>query len=359
MKKLLSVVIALMMMVTFVFAEEAAPAEVKTLYAGVLTVGCEAGYPPFEMVADDGESVVGLDMDIMAAVAEKLGLQMQVVTTSFDGIFDGIGVNYDVVCSAVTITPDRMQNMLFSLPYITNYQAVVVPADKDVEINSFMDLDGYVIGVQKGTTADILMGDYESGYERRLPDPVKDLKVTRMDWEAAMTIPENQWGYHKDWTLSYVKTNPEVLENVVHAVSMGGNMLVNFGPQGNGDFRPEEKQLAQYIGKWMKENGEAIYGCGYAGLTKQSWGYFTKNHQDEIYMIVFNRPVSDMLKVAVPKGLKVTGAQLLHKQELKVYETTTNQYNVSMKGVNSEGPWVIKLKTESGEQKNSYSKALI
>ena len=154
MKKLLSVVIALMMMVTFVFAEEAAPAEVKTLYAGVLTVGCEAGYPPFEMVADDGESVVGLDMDIMAAVAEKLGLQMQVVTTSFDGIFDGIGVNYDVVCSAVTITPDRMQNMLFSLPYITNYQAVVVPADKDVEINSFMDLDGYVIGVQKGTTAE-------------------------------------------------------------------------------------------------------------------------------------------------------------------------------------------------------------
>ena len=68
MKKLLSVVIALMMMVTFVFAEEAAPAEVKTLYAGVLTVGCEAGYPPFEMVADDGESVVGLDMDIMGVI---------------------------------------------------------------------------------------------------------------------------------------------------------------------------------------------------------------------------------------------------------------------------------------------------
>lgn len=49
-----------------------------------------------------------------------------------------------------------------------------------------------------------LMGDYESGYERRLPDPVKDLKVTQWDWEACMTIPENQWGYHKDWSLSYV-----------------------------------------------------------------------------------------------------------------------------------------------------------
>ena len=51
-----------------------------------------------------------------------------------------------------------------------------------------------------------LMGDYESAYERRLPDPVKDLKVTRWDWEACMTVPENQWGYHKDWSLSYVKT---------------------------------------------------------------------------------------------------------------------------------------------------------
>lgn len=162
MKKLLSVVIALMMMVTFVFAEEAAPAEVKTLYPGVLTVGCEAGYPPFEMVAADGETIEGLDMDIMAAVAGKLGLQLQVVTTSFDGIFDGIGVNYDVVCSAVTITADREQNMLFSAPYITNYQAVVVPVDADVEINSLLDLNGYVIGVQKGTTADIVMGDYES-----------------------------------------------------------------------------------------------------------------------------------------------------------------------------------------------------
>lgn len=162
MKKLLCVVFALMMMVSCVFAEEAAPAEIKTLYDGVLTVGCEAGYPPFEMVADDGETIIGLDMDIVAAVAEKLGLKMQVVTTSFDGIFDGIGVNYDVVCSAVTITEERKENMLFSSPYITNYQAVVVKADAEVEINSLMDLNGYVIGVQKGTTADIVMSDYES-----------------------------------------------------------------------------------------------------------------------------------------------------------------------------------------------------
>ena len=227
MKKLLSVLIALMMMVTFVFAEEAAPAEVKTLYAGVLTVGCEAGYPPFEMVADDGESVVGLDMDIMAAVAEKLGLQMQVVTTSFDGIFDGIGVNYDVVCSAVTITPDRMQNMLFSLPYITNYQAVVVPADKDVEINSFMDLDGYVIGVQKGTTADILMGDYESTQTINVTvvanDKLSNCFTQLTNGEIQAVVVDS--GVAE----SYVAKNPELYKIVYQDMTEGEQFAIAMG----------------------------------------------------------------------------------------------------------------------------------
>lgn len=98
------------------------------------------------------------------------------------------------------------------------------------------------------------MGDYESGYERRLPDPVKDLKVTQWDWEACMTVPENQWGYHKDWSLSYVKTPIEVLDRIVHAVSMGGNMVVNFGPQADGDFRPEEK-----LWRLLSANDESLW----------------------------------------------------------------------------------------------------
>ena len=122
-----------------------------------------------------------------------------------------------------------------------------------------------------------LMGDYESGYERRLPDPVKDLKVTQWDWEACMTIPENQWGYHKDWSLSYVKTPIEVIDRIVHAVSMGGNMVVNFGPQADGDFRPEEKALATAIGKWMHRYGEAVYACDYAGFDKQK-NYYIQNN---------------------------------------------------------------------------------
>jgi ABC-type amino acid transport substrate-binding protein len=130
------------------------------LHEGVLSVGSEIGYPPFEVFAEDGVTPIGYDVDLVMAIAEKLGLEVNYVNTAWDGIFQGIGVNYDVVVSAVTITEDRKETMLFSDPYINNFQAVVVKADYEGEITGFLDLDGKVIAVQKETTSDILMSDY-------------------------------------------------------------------------------------------------------------------------------------------------------------------------------------------------------
>ena len=205
-----------------------------------------------------------------------------------------------------------------------------------------------------------LMGDYESGYERRLPDPVKDLKVTQWDWEACMTIPENQWGYHKDWSLSYVKTPIEVIDRIVHAVSMGGNMVVNFGPQADGDFRPEEKAMATAIGKWMNRYGKAVYACDYAGFEKQDWGYYTHGKNDEVYMVVFNQPYSERLIVKTPKGITVEKATLLTTgEDITVVETTRNEYNVSVPKKNPGEPYVIQLKVRAAKgTKSIYRDAL-
>lgn len=205
-----------------------------------------------------------------------------------------------------------------------------------------------------------LMGDYESGYERRLPNPIKDLKVTAWDWEACMTVPENQWGYHKDWSLSYVKTPVEVIDRIVHAVSMGGNMVVNFGPQADGDFRPEEKELAAALGNWMSKYGQCIYGCDYAGLEKQDWGYFTKGKQGEIYMVVFNQPYSQRLIVKTPKNTSIVKASVLTTgEEIKVTETAKNEYNVSVPMQNPGEPYVIKLQMKYGKGTNGeYRDAL-
>lgn len=225
-----------------------------------------------------------------------------------------------------------------------------------VTVNSRLRADDY--GRRHFDSNGHLMGDYESGYERKLPDPYKDLQVTQWDWEACMTVPENQWGYHKDWSLSYVKTPVEVLERIVHAVSMGGNMVVNFGPQPDGDFRPEEKRLAQAIGQWMKKYGTCIYGCDYAGLPKQDWGYYTRRGND-VFMVVFNRPYSGLLTVKTLKGQRATGAALLDGTPLRVVETTDRAYNVALPTADPGEPFVIRLTlTAEGQPANNYRDAL-
>lgn len=134
--------------------------EVTLLDDGTLTIGVEIGYPPFEDFAEDGSTPIGFDIDFATALADKLGLEINFINTAWDGIFQGIGTNYDVVISAVTINEERKQTMLFSDPYINNFQAVVVGPSFDKEIKGFQDLDGLAIAVQKETTSDELMSDY-------------------------------------------------------------------------------------------------------------------------------------------------------------------------------------------------------
>ena len=177
MKKIIALALALAMMLSFAAcATKEAPVEaaataaaatidmsaVKLMQDGVLTVGMEIGYPPFEDFAEDGTTPIGYDVDFAKALGEKLGVTVNFVNTAWDGIFQGIGVNYDCVISAVTITEERKASMLFSEPYINNYQAVVVKKDFAGKIGSFMDLNNMAIAVQKETTSDILMSDYVS-----------------------------------------------------------------------------------------------------------------------------------------------------------------------------------------------------
>lgn len=228
-----------------------------------------------------------------------------------------------------------------------------------VTVNSRLRADDY--GKRHFDSNGHLMGDYESGYERRLPDPVKDLKITRHDWEAYMTLPENQWGYHKDWTLSYVKTPFEAIQRIAHATSMGGNMVINFGPRPEGDFRKEELDMANVVGRWMKKYGECVYGCGYAGLAKQDWGYYTRGKDGTIYMVVFNVPFSGKLAIQVPKGVQIEKAALMDGGvKVDVVETTRNEYHVNMPDKAFGEPFVIRLqiRVDDAKGKDGYMDAL-
>ncbi len=154
--------VAILVSLTACGSKDKGASALNLMKKGTLSIGVEIGYPPFEDFANDGVTPIGYDVDFAKALGEKLGLEVAFINTAWDGIFQGIGVNYDVVISAVTITDERKQTMLFSDPYIDNYQAVVLRKDSDKVINSFLDLNGYALAVQKETTSDILISDYIS-----------------------------------------------------------------------------------------------------------------------------------------------------------------------------------------------------
>ncbi len=126
---------------------------------GVLTIGSEIGYPPYEMYAEDGVTPIGYDIDLANELGRRLGLEINFINTGFDVIAEGLGVNYDVIISGYTINEKRLEQMLFSDPYIDNYQAIVVRADSDLTADSLTDIDGHSIAFQKGTTTDEIVED--------------------------------------------------------------------------------------------------------------------------------------------------------------------------------------------------------
>ena len=202
-----------------------------------------------------------------------------------------------------------------------------------------------------------MMGDYASGYERRLPDPIRDTDVLKTDWEACMTIPENQWGYHRDWSLSYVKTPAELLEMLASATSMSGNFLLNFGPRGDGAIRPEEQRIATTIGNWMTTNGQAIYGGYHAnGWKKQDWGYYIAHDNNKLYLVVCNQPLSGLLKIQTPPKTNIKKAYLLRQpsRQLHITETQKQQYNISTDNPRPGLPYVIILELSDEGEKNSH-----
>ena len=119
--------------------------------AGQLRIGTDATYPPF--ASAQGGEFTGFDIDVGRAIARELGVAPVFVNASFDGIFPALqNGSFDVVLSAVTITPERRTVLLFSDPYIDAGQLLAVKDDRQ-GIRAPTDLPGKRVGVQINTTA--------------------------------------------------------------------------------------------------------------------------------------------------------------------------------------------------------------
>ena len=115
-------------------------------------VATDATWPPFESVNEQTKEVEGFDIDLMTAIAERAGLEIEFVNVAWDPLLAGMAqCQYDAAISAMTITEERKEQFLFSDPYFYAGQIVTVHID-NTEIASKYDLPGKVVGAQIGTT---------------------------------------------------------------------------------------------------------------------------------------------------------------------------------------------------------------
>ncbi|WP_163868114.1 ABC transporter permease subunit [Myxococcus eversor] len=132
-----------------------------------LRIGTDATYPPFESVKD-GE-LVGFDIELGALVAEELGAKVSWTNTSFDGVFPALMAGkFDLVISAVTLTPERQQRLGFSTPYYTAGQ-LVVAREADTAVTGLESLRGKTAGIQLNTSASLVLEKFPDIEVRQYP----------------------------------------------------------------------------------------------------------------------------------------------------------------------------------------------
>ncbi|RUR00802.1 amino acid ABC transporter substrate-binding protein [Labedella endophytica] len=127
-------------------ASESAEAAGRTLAqvqdAGVLVVGTEGTYRPFSFHEDGTGPLTGYDVEVVTAVAEQLGVEVEFQETQWDGIFGGLDAGrFDVIANQVSINPERLEDYSFSTPY-TISPGVLVVAEDNTDITSLEDLSG-------------------------------------------------------------------------------------------------------------------------------------------------------------------------------------------------------------------------
>ena len=205
----------------------------------VVVMGTNAAFPPYEFV-DENNKVAGIDAEIAAAVAEKLGMALEIKDMAFDSLITAVSSgSVDIVLAGMTVTEERKESVNFSDTYATGVQVVIVTEDS--AIASIDDLDGKIIGVQTGTTGDIYCscspeeGGYGEDAVRRYDNGALAVAALMngqvdcvvIDNEPAKAFVEANEGLKiletefavEDYAAAIAKENTELLEKVNAALA--------------------------------------------------------------------------------------------------------------------------------------------
>ena len=156
MKKLFAMLLVLVMMLSLAACGSSADNGLKTVEKGKLIMATNAAFPPYEYI--EGNEVVGIDAEIAGAIAEKLGLELQIDDMEFDSIIESVkGGKADIGLAGMTVTPERQEVINFTASYATGVQVVIVTEDSSIASVDDLFAEGamHIIGVQRNTTGDL------------------------------------------------------------------------------------------------------------------------------------------------------------------------------------------------------------
>ncbi len=206
---------------------------------GVLVMGCSADFPPFESYGDDAQTIEGFDVDMMEEICSRLGLELEIVDMNFDSVVTAVQTGkIDVGVSGITITEERQENVNFSDSYYTAAQSILVPQDSEITGYQLLVDGDYTVGVQLGTTGDImaseLLGDRVNQYEK-FSDALAALLAGKIDcmvldtgvadaFAAAndLVVLDENFGTEDDieyYGIAVAKENTELLDEINAALA--------------------------------------------------------------------------------------------------------------------------------------------
>ena len=158
MKKIIALALAVLMVTALLAGCGSTNAKngLKTVEPGKLIMATNAAFPPYEFI--EGNEIVGIDAEIAGAIAEKLGLELQIDDMEFDSIVESVkGGKADIGLAGMTVTPERQEVINFTASYATGVQVVIVTEDSAITTVDDLFAEGamHVIGVQRNTTGDL------------------------------------------------------------------------------------------------------------------------------------------------------------------------------------------------------------
>lgn len=224
MKKIIALALSLMMTLSLTAA-----------LAETVIVATNPEYPPFEYV--EGDDIVGYDIDMIKAIAEKAGFEIEFEAMDFDAVISAVATNPDTIgVSGISITDERKLSVNFSEGYINAGLVVVVKADSGFATAE--DLKGKLIGVQLGTTSDFaaeeITGPENVAQYKTFLNAIMDLQGNKIDaviidkpvGQAIMASLKDDslvmvdMGLQADWYgIEVNKNNPELLEKIDAALA--------------------------------------------------------------------------------------------------------------------------------------------